>query len=134
MICANPRAKCHNVALCSAAPGRTDAAGASGTVASVTVALPKASEQTGGSLVVVGSGIRALQQMPIETRGTIASADKVFYAVRDPITEGWITKNCATSENLVFYAEGKDRLETYDEMIDAIMNDVRAGLRVCAVF
>lgn len=88
-----------------------------------------------GSLVIVGSGIRALHQMTIETRGRIASADKVLYAVSDPITEGWITRTCATAENLlVLYAEGKDRLETYDEMVDAIMNDVRGGLRVCAIF
>jgi hypothetical protein len=73
--------------------------------------------------------------MTIETRGGIASADKVFYLVADPITEKWITDTCATTENLLeFYAEGKDRLETYAEMVEAIMNDVRDGLRVCAVF
>ena len=101
----------------------------------VTTGPPKERERKGGSLVVVGSGIRALHQMTIETRGRIASADKVFYLVSNPITEEWITKTCATAENLVvFYAEGKDRLETYDEMINAIMNDVRGGLRVCVVF
>jgi hypothetical protein len=101
----------------------------------VTAGPPKKGERKGGSLVVVGSGIRALHQMTIETRGRIASADKVFHAVCDPITEEWIANTCTTAENLnEFYAEGKHRLETYDEMIDAILNDVRGGLRVCAVF
>lgn len=101
----------------------------------VTPSRPKDGKHLGGSLVIVGSGIRALQQMTIEARGRIASAEKVFYAVSDPMTERWITKTCASAEDLrVFYAEGKDRLETYDEMTDAIMNGVRGGLRVCAVF
>jgi hypothetical protein len=101
----------------------------------MTAGSPKETERTSGSLVVVGSGIRALHQMTVEARGRIASADKVFYAVCDPITEEWIDKACPAAENLLaFYAEGKNRLESYDEMIDAIMNDVRGGLRVCAVF
>jgi hypothetical protein len=73
--------------------------------------------------------------MTIEARGRIASAEKVFYAVCEPITEDWINKTCTAAENLsTFYAEGKDRSDSYREMIDAIMNDVRGGLRVCAVF
>ena len=101
----------------------------------MTAGPPKERERTGGSLVVVGSGIRALHQMTFEARGRIASAERVFYAVGDPLTEEWINKTCTATENLrAFYAEGKDRWDTYREMIDAIMNDVRGGLRVCAVF
>jgi hypothetical protein len=92
-------------------------------------------EVAAGSLVAVGSGIRALHQMTNEARGAIEHADKVFYAVCDPFTEGWIKKTAAASQNLSeFYAEGKDRGVTYQEMVDAILDDVRAGLRVCAVF
>jgi hypothetical protein len=101
----------------------------------VTAGRATQGQRTGGSLVVVGSGIRALHQMTIEARGRIASSDKVFYAVCDPLTEEWINKACNAAENLrAFYAEGKDRLESYCEMVDAIVNDVRAGLQVCAVF
>ena len=96
---------------------------------------PAESGRPRGSLVVVGSGIRALHQMTLESRGNIASADKVFYLVCDPMTESWITKTSASAENLIgFYADGKDRLDTYGAMVDAIMGGVRQGLRVCAVF
>jgi uncharacterized protein YabN with tetrapyrrole methylase and pyrophosphatase domain len=33
-----------------------------------------------------------------------------------------------------FYAEGKRRTQTYREMVEAILTEVRAGKRVCAVF
>src|SRR5262245_43597487 len=88
-----------------------------------------------GSLVVVGSGIKALHQMTNEARTSIESADKVFYAVCEPFTEKWIKKANRNVQDLcTFYAEGKDRRQSYQEMIDAILTDVRAGLRVCAVF
>jgi tetrapyrrole (corrin/porphyrin) methylase-like protein len=100
-----------------------------------TAGPPEYRVQPSGSLAVVGSGIRALHQMTIEARARIASSEKVFYAVCEPLTEEWINKTCAAAENLsAFYAEGKDRSDTYSEMIDAIMNGVRGGLRVCAVF
>lgn len=91
--------------------------------------------QAQGSLVAVGSGIRALHQVTNEARGAVKAADKVFYAVCDPFTAGWIKKTSTSAQDLAdFYAEGKDRRVTYQEMVDAILQDVRAGLRVCAVF
>jgi hypothetical protein len=73
--------------------------------------------------------------MTNEARGSITSAEKVFYAVCEPFTEAWIKQTCTDVQDLgEFYAEGKDRRETYQEMIGAILEDVRAGLRVCAVF
>lgn len=98
-------------------------------------ATPAGSERKLGSLVVVGSGIRAMHQMTNEARGSITSADKVFYAVCEPFTEEWIKSTCPVRKDLCdFYGEGKDRRESYREMIDAILGDVRGGLRVCAVF
>ncbi|MGQ4617409.1 SAM-dependent methyltransferase [Nocardia sp. R7R-8] len=88
-----------------------------------------------GSLVVMGSGIRGLHQMTNEARGRLNSAERVFYAVCDPFSESLIKRTCETAIDLCeFYEEGKDRRDTYREMIEAILNQVRAGFRVCALF
>jgi hypothetical protein len=47
-------------------------------------------ERLRGSLIVVGSGIKAHHQITLESRNEIASAEKVFYAVCDPFTEEWL--------------------------------------------
>jgi hypothetical protein len=73
--------------------------------------------------------------MTNEARGAVERADKVFYAVCDPFTEEWIRSACPAAQDLSdFYAEGKDRRATYQEMIDVILDEVRAGFRICAAF
>jgi precorrin-3B methylase len=88
-----------------------------------------------GSLVVVGSGIKALHQLTAEARGWIAAADKVLYAVCEPFSEAWIKRVAPEAEDLCeAYAEGKDRRTSYAEMVERILGYVRLGFRVCAVF
>jgi uncharacterized protein YabN with tetrapyrrole methylase and pyrophosphatase domain len=89
---------------------------------------------TRGSLTIVGTGIQ-LGQMTLEAASHIKEADKVFYLVTDPVTSDWIGKNNVTSESLESsYDKDKDRLTTYLEMVERILEPVRKGLDVCVAF
>jgi precorrin-6B methylase 1 len=87
-----------------------------------------------GSLVVVGVGIN-ISHTTLEAKAYIEQADKVFYLVSSPVAAEWIKQLNSTSESLYsLYSVGKERLETYQEMANVILNAVQEGLNVCAVF
>lgn len=88
-----------------------------------------------GSLACVGIGIMLGSHITPLARSHIQTADVVFVAVSDGIVELWLKEMHADVRSLQpFYAEGKRRTQTYREMVDAILTEVRAGKRVCAVF
>lgn len=88
-----------------------------------------------GSLIVVGSGIAALRHATQEACFHISHADKVFFLVVDPLTKAWILGLNSAAESLSIYlVPGKDRQQSFDEMVERIVTAVRDGLRVCAVF
>jgi uncharacterized protein YabN with tetrapyrrole methylase and pyrophosphatase domain len=71
----------------------------------------------------------------MEARGWIASADKVLYCVADAATERLILSLNNDSESLyVYYGEGKPRKDTYQEMVERILELVRAGNLVCVAY
>jgi len=84
-------------------------------------------------LVVIGTGIRTIGQMTTESIAWIKKADKVVYIVSDPIAENLIkTLNPDGAESMYhLYAENKQRINTYNEMIDKVLGYVREGKRVC---
>jgi len=87
-----------------------------------------------GGLVVVGSGIEFGRHISERSLSEIREADVVLCLV-DSLSLGMIHDFRPDAINLgVYYADGKDRRETYREMDAAIMAEVRAGKRVCAVF
>jgi uncharacterized protein YabN with tetrapyrrole methylase and pyrophosphatase domain len=92
--------------------------------------------QRQGQLVVVGTGLRTTGHMTVEAIAWVRAADKVLYVVGDPVAEEALrTLNPEGAESLqVLYGEGKDRLETYNQMVARIMECVRAGQRTCAAF
>lgn len=88
-----------------------------------------------GSLVVVGSGIRAIRDLTLAAEWEIRFADKVLYCVADPVTERRIHELNRTAESLYdLYGNGKPRVFTYREMVETILRYVRQGMRVCVVF
>ena len=88
-----------------------------------------------GRLVVVGAGIKLASDVTLEAKYCIEQADQVFFAVIDPATEAWILRlNPAGISLFDCYAEGKRRRQTYQEMSDRILDAVRQGASVCAVF
>jgi hypothetical protein len=59
----------------------------------------------------------------------------LFYLFADPVPAGWVRGLNPSAESLErFYAPGKLRSETYEEMVEEILSSVRKGLKVCAVF
>jgi len=88
-----------------------------------------------GSLTVVGTGIQFIGQITLEARAHIKQAEKVLFLVTDPITADWIRDINPTAESLYpYYQQGKARINSYVEMVERILCEVRKGLRVCAVF
>jgi hypothetical protein len=68
-------------------------------------------------------------------RSHIEQADVVFVAVSDPLVELWVQGMNADVRSLQpYYAEGKPRTDTYREMVEAILMEVRSGKRVCGAF
>ncbi len=86
-----------------------------------------------GSLIVVGTGIRTVGHLTMEAVAWIKQADKVLYVVGDPIAEAMLKElNPDGAESLtVLYAEGKQRIETYNQMIERTLECVRAGMVTC---
>ena len=86
-----------------------------------------------GSLIIVGTGIRTVGHLTMEAVAWIKQADKVLYVVGDPIAEAMLKElNPAGAESLtVLYAEGKQRIETYNQMIERTLDCIRAGMLTC---
>jgi len=62
-------------------------------------------------------------------------ADKVFFLVNNAAMADWIRSRNPTAESLHhLYVEGKCRLQTYQDMVDCLLNAVRRGYFVCAFF
>lgn len=88
-----------------------------------------------GSLVVIGSGIKAVGHFTLEAQAHIRNADIVLYAAADPVTDMWIEKQNPNAFDLYqYYADDKARIITYVQMVERILAEVRAGKYVCALF
>lgn len=99
-----------------------------------TLSAPAPAQPSGPGLVVVGSGIQMSRHVSERTLSEIRTAQCVFCLV-DPLARAQILALRPDAIDLApLYATGKDRRQTYREMEAAIMTEVRAGKRVCAVF
>jgi precorrin-2 methylase len=88
-----------------------------------------------GSLACVGTGMMLGAHMGPRARATIEQADVVFAAVSDPLVELWVQQMHPDVRSLQpFYGEGKSRHDTYRQMVEAMLAEVRAGHRVCGAF
>ena len=88
-----------------------------------------------GSLVCVGVGMTLGSHITPLSRSYIEKADVVFALVSDAVVELWVQEMHADVRSLQpYYHEGSSRLTSYQQMIAAILTEVRAGKRVCAAF
>lgn len=88
-----------------------------------------------GSLACIGLGMMLGAHLTPRARGHIEQADVVFLAVSDPLVEQWLQGMHPDVRSLQpLYAEGKSRHDTYREMVDLMLAEVRAGKRVCGAF
>ena len=89
---------------------------------------------TGGSLDIVGIGYQLARQITPESLDSIRRADRFFF-IADAVTEIWLRQLRPDGESLAdAYVVGKERLESYQEMVERMLVPVRKGLRVCAAF
>jgi uncharacterized protein YabN with tetrapyrrole methylase and pyrophosphatase domain len=85
-----------------------------------------------GSLTIVGTGIRYGLQTTQEARDHIQRADKVLYLLTDPVSAGWIVDLNPSAESLAgTYVAGRPRAETYQEIVEEILNWLHKGVRLC---
>ncbi len=88
-----------------------------------------------GSLSCVGIGMMLGAHLSPRARVRIETADVVFAAVSDPVVELWLQGMNSDVRSLQpCYADGKPRTESYQEMVDLMLDEVRAGRQVCGAF
>ncbi len=86
------------------------------------------------SLVVVGCGFQAAGQTTLIAKREIERADRVLFAVADPLTVRWLRELNPRGESLPYPRDDSRRRETYREMVRRILAALAEGGRVCAVF
>ena len=74
-----------------------------------------------GSLTVVGTGIQLVGHLTLAAKAWIEQADKVLFAVADPVTAKWLQTLNPTAEALPYNTNNQRRRETYREMVDRIL-------------
>ncbi|WP_285164569.1 SAM-dependent methyltransferase [Shewanella goraebulensis] len=88
-----------------------------------------------GSLACVGIGMTLGAHICPLSKSYIEQADVVFSAVSHGITELWLQEMHPNVRSLQqYYQEGKSRQITYNEMVNAMMTEVRAGKKVVGAF
>ena len=87
-----------------------------------------------GSLTIVGTGIQLVGHLTLGAKAWIEQADKVLYALADPVTAKWLEELNATAEALPYNTNNQRRRDTYREMTERMLTEVRKDLNVCAVF
>jgi len=86
-----------------------------------------------GRLVVVGTGIRTTGQLTVEAIAWMKVADVVMHMVSDPVAKELIRRwQPDTNVDLhQYYEVGRPRRATYDDMVAAVVAEVRLGKTVC---
>lgn len=88
-----------------------------------------------GSLVCVGLGMTLGSHISPLSRSHIEQADVVFGLLSDGVVELWLGQMHKDVRSLQpYYQEGKSRMQTYRQMVEAMLTEVREGKRVCGVF
>lgn len=96
--------------------------------------MPDVTSPGTASLVIVGTGIQWGGQTTLAAQRAIESADRVLFAVTDPWTAGWVRQLNPGAESLSYPHEAPTRRHIYVGMAERIVEELRKGLRVCAVF
>jgi len=87
-----------------------------------------------GSLTIVGTGIQLVGHLTKGAEAWIQQADKVLFALADPVTAKWLKTLNASAEALPYNTDNQRRRETYREMVERMLTEVRKCINVCAVF
>jgi len=88
---------------------------------------------SGGTLTVIGTGIRARHLTP-ESLDALRDSDELLYLAAEPDGGAWLERLHPNARSLEgCYAEG-ERSAIYAAIVEAILEPVRSGRRVCAAF
>lgn len=88
-----------------------------------------------GSLVCVGTGMMLGAHLGPRARRHIEQADVVFAAVSDPLVELWLQQMHPDVRSLQpLYSEDRSRRDTYADMVETLLAQVRAGKHVVGAF
>jgi uncharacterized protein YabN with tetrapyrrole methylase and pyrophosphatase domain len=84
------------------------------------------------NLVVVGTGMQVSAHVSPLAQAHVAKADKVLFLATDVSACAWLFANNPSAESLErFYASGKPRSATYEDIVEYVMSFVRSGIYVC---
>ena len=93
------------------------------------------SRRNSGSLVLAGIGYQTAGHVTSEVLTLMRSVDRLFFLVYDPLHERWLRRVNPRSVSLAkTMKEGRALADGCHEMALRILNPVRRGLNVCAVF
>lgn len=86
------------------------------------------------SLTVVGTGIKFLAQMTLESRTYIEKSDKVLYLLNDPALKEWVRDINKNSESLddLYFSHTK-RINSYKAITDHILTHLIENKHICVV-
>lgn len=83
----------------------------------------------------MGTGISGPAHVSTEALAVIRWSERVLFLLADPLSRAWLLQLREDAEDLsVFYAVGRPRADTYDQIVDRLLALVRAGSETCAVF
>jgi hypothetical protein len=85
------------------------------------------------ALVVVGSGIKFISHLTVETKTHIEAADKILYLVNEPAMQLWLQKysNAEPLDNLYF--QNNLRINAYQQITSYILKNLEEHPYVCVV-
>jgi tetrapyrrole methylase family protein / MazG family protein len=87
-----------------------------------------------GSLTIVGSGIKFMSNLTIESKTFIESADKVLYLVNEPAMKEWLSACIPHAESLEnAYVDNNLRRDTYHAITQSILQFLAQGQHICVV-
>lgn len=86
------------------------------------------------SLVIVGTGIKFLSHITVETNAYLEQSDKVLFLVNDPAMKEWIMKINPNSQSLDFlYTKYPLRKDCYQAITEYILTELRKMQHLCVV-
>ena len=88
-----------------------------------------------GSYIAVSTGILLAGHISVRAKKVIEEADVVLSLMPHPIAENWLDSISREHISLQsYYSEGKHRKQSYSEMWERILEEIRKGKRVCGAF
>ncbi|HSM14219.1 MAG TPA: SAM-dependent methyltransferase [Thermoanaerobaculia bacterium] len=88
-----------------------------------------------GKLTVIGTGIAGPAHLSAQSRAALEAAERVFFLVADPLSREWLLELRPDAEDLSdCYRTGRERADSYAEMVERLLDAVRSGSRICAAF